>query len=59
MAITYTSRKGRTYYLCRLCEENGRPNYALTRQMRGEPVETLPDGFAIHEDLYFPVSHRC
>ena len=49
--ITYTSRKGLTYVLCRTSTPSGRTRYVFARQPRGEILQTLPTGFAIRESV--------
>lgn len=47
--ITYTNRKGITYYLCRGQTRTGRERYYFAREMQGDPVEEIPPGFGISE----------
>lgn len=49
MAITYTNRKGRKYFLCYQVSEKGQRQYCLSRKIIGQPADTLPDGYQIHE----------
>jgi len=56
MPITYTNRKGVTYYLCRGVTKTGKPRYYFARQPRDEPVEALPEGHAITESVNGVVS---
>jgi len=42
MTVTYTNRKGITYYLCRGINKRGRPYYYFAREVKGEPVEETP-----------------
>jgi hypothetical protein len=49
MRVTYTNRKGVTYYLCRGVNRTGKPYYYFARQPKGEPVEQIPEGFKIGE----------
>ena len=39
MAITYTNRKGRTYYLCKDYTKTGKPRYFFSREPKGEILE--------------------
>jgi hypothetical protein len=49
MPITYTNRKGITYYLCQSTTKTGKPRYAFAREQKGAPVEQLPEGFRVSE----------
>lgn len=51
MPVTYTSRKGFTYYLCRGVTKTGKPRYYFAREPKGEPVEQIPEGFKIGESV--------
>jgi hypothetical protein len=54
--ITYTNRKGVTYYLCRGTTQAGKPRYSFAREPKGEPVEQLPEGYEIRESVNGVVS---
>ena len=54
--ITYTNRKGITYYLCRGSTKTGRERHYFAREARGDPVEELPAGFVISESVNGVVS---
>jgi len=54
--ITYTNRKGLTYYLCRATSRTGRARYVFARELRGEPVAAVPPGYRIHESANAVVS---
>ncbi len=56
MPITYTSRKGFTYYLCRGVTKTGKPRYYFAREIKDEPVEQIPDGYTITESVNGVVS---
>lgn len=56
MPITYTNRKGFTFYLRRGVTKTGKPRYFFARDLKGEPVEHIPDGFAISESVNGVVS---
>src|SRR3712207_1558490 len=56
MPITYTNRKGITYYLCRGATKTGKPRYYFAREARDEPVEELPEGYTIGESVNGVVS---
>ena len=49
--ITYTSRKGLTYYLCKRKTKTGKPRFYFARSLKGEPVEEIPDGYEIRESV--------
>jgi len=51
MAVTYTSRKGVTYTLCRGTTRTGKPRYYFAREPKGEPVEEMPAGYRIGESV--------
>ncbi len=51
MPITYTNRKGFTYYLCQGVTKTGKPRYYFAREIKDEPVEQIPDGYIINESV--------
>lgn len=51
MPVTYTNRKGVTYYLCRGTTKAGRPYYYFAREPKGDPMEAIPEGFKISESV--------
>jgi hypothetical protein len=51
MPVTYTNRKGVTYYLCRGVTKTGKPRYYFAREIKGEPVDEIPEGFTISESV--------
>lgn len=51
MAITYTSRKGFTYTLCKGTTKTGKLRYYFSREPKGEVVEQLPEGYKITESV--------
>jgi hypothetical protein len=51
MPVTYTNRKGYTYYLCRGTTKTGQPRYYFAREIKGEPVEEIPAGYQISESV--------
>ena len=51
MMVTYTNRKGITYYLCRGINKRGKPYYYFAREVKGEPVEEIPEGYKISESV--------
>jgi hypothetical protein len=56
MPITYTNRKGFTYYLCRGVTKTGKPRYYFAREIKDEPVEQIPEGYTITESVNGVVS---
>lgn len=56
MTITYTNRKGVTYYLNRGTTRTGKPRYSFAREPKGEPVEQIPEGYEIRENVNGVVS---
>jgi hypothetical protein len=50
MAVTYTNRRGVTFYLCQSLTKTGKPRYYFAREPRGTPVEQIPDGFRVGEN---------
>jgi len=56
MQVTYTNRKGRTYYLCQGITKTGKPRYYFAREPKGEPVEEVPEGYEIRESVNAVVS---
>lgn len=56
MPITYTNRKGRTYYLCQGVTKTGKPRYLFAREPRYEPVHKIPPGYEIRESVNGVVS---
>jgi len=51
MQVTYTNRKGRTYYLCQGVTRTGKPRYYFAREPKGKPVEQIPEGYEIRESV--------
>ncbi len=56
MSLSYTNRKGTTFYLCRGTTKSGKPRYYFARQPREEPVDTVPEGYSIVESVNAVVS---
>jgi hypothetical protein len=56
MPITYTNRKGRTYYLCQGSTKTGKPRYYFAREPKEDPVEEIPEGYEISESVNAVVS---
>jgi hypothetical protein len=51
MPVTYTNRKGVAYYLCRGINKQGKAYYYFAREVKGEPVEEIPEGYKINESV--------
>jgi hypothetical protein len=51
MSVTYTNRKGRTYFLCKRITKTGKPRYFFAREPKGETVEEIPIGYKISESV--------
>ena len=51
MPVTYTNRKGITYYLCRGVTKTGKPRYYFAREPKGELVDEIPEGWRISESV--------
>lgn len=56
MPVTYTNRKGITYYLRKGQTRTGKQRYYFGREAQGELVENLPRGFTISESVNGVVS---
>jgi hypothetical protein len=51
MSISYTNRKGHTYFLCRGLTKTGKPRYFFARQPQAEPLDSVPPGYEIAESV--------
>lgn len=56
MPITYTNRKGFTYFLNKGVTKTGKPRYYFAREQKDEPVEEIPQGYQIEESVNAIVS---
>ena len=56
MSITYTNRKGLTYFLCRGTTKTGKPRYFFARELKDEPMDSVPQGYQIEESVNGVVS---
>ncbi len=56
MPVTYTNRKGFTYFLCQGVTKTGKPRYYFAREQKGEPVDEIPQGYQIQESVNAIVS---
>jgi hypothetical protein len=54
--LTYTNRKGRTYYLCHGVTKTGKPRYYFTQKPKDKVVERIPEGYRISESVNGRVS---
>ena len=51
MAVTYTNRKGRTYYLHQGVTKTGKPRYYFSRDEGGNLIDKIPEGYEISESV--------
>ncbi len=51
MPVTYTNRKGYTYYLCQGVTKKGKPRYFFSREPKGPILEEIPEGYEIRESV--------
>ena len=56
MPVTYTNRKGYTYYLCQGLTKKGNPRYFFSRTPRDTVLEEIPQGYEIRESVNGNVS---
>ena len=56
MQVTYTNRKGKTYYLCQGLTKKGKPRYYFARESKGKPVDEIPEGYEVRESVNGVVS---
>ncbi len=56
MTLTYTNRRGVTYYLCKTLTKTGKPRYYVAQEPKGEPVPEMPEGYEIRESVNGVVS---
>ena len=56
MSITYTNRKGFTYFLNKGVTKTGKPRYYFARERKDELVEEIPTGYEIVESVNAIVS---
>ena len=54
--LTYTNRKGRTYYLCQGVTKTGKPRYYFTQKPKDKVLEHIPEGYRISESVNGRVS---
>ena len=51
MPITYTNRKGFTYFLNKGVTKTGKRRYYFAREQKDKPVEKIPQGYQIQESV--------
>jgi hypothetical protein len=51
VSITYTNRKGWTYYLCQGTTKTGKPRYYFAREPKDELLDEIPQGWEISESV--------
>jgi hypothetical protein len=51
MPVTYTNRKGRTYFLCQGTTKTGKPRYYFTREPNATLAQSIPEGYEIRESV--------
>ena len=56
MPVTYTNRKGHTYYLCQGMTKTGKLRYYFAREPKEESPDQIPDGYRISESVNGVVS---
>lgn len=56
MPVTYTNRKGITYYLCQGMTKTGKVRYYFARQPRAGSPDQIPEGYLISESVNGVVS---
>ncbi len=56
MPVTYTNRKGHTYYLCQGMTKTGKLRYYFARQPKDGSPDQIPEGYRISESINAVVS---
>ena len=51
VAVTYTNRKGRTYYLHQGVTKTGKPRYYFSRDKGSNLIDEIPEGYEISESV--------
>lgn len=51
MSVTYTNRKGTTYYLCQTATRKGKTRYYFAKEQKGDPLDEVPEGYSIRESV--------
>jgi hypothetical protein len=50
MPLEYVNRRGEKYFLLQGTTKTGKPKYYVSRKAEGVPVESVPEGYEIHEN---------
>lgn len=56
MPISYTNRKGSTFFLCQGETKTGKVRYYFAREAKGKMIEQIPSGYEISESVNGVVS---
>jgi hypothetical protein len=56
LAVTYTNRKGHTYYLCQGMTKTGKLRYYFAREPKERSPDQIPEGYRISESVNGVVS---
>ena len=56
MPISYTNRKGSTFFLCQGRTKTGRVRYYFSREPKGVEIDQIPSGYEISESINGVVS---
>ena len=56
MAVTYTNRKGHTYYLCKGMTKTGKVRYYFALERKDGSPDQIPEGYRISESVNGVVS---
>ena len=56
MPVTYTNRKGHTYYLCQGMTKTGKLRYYFAREPKDRSLDQVPEGYRISESVNGVVS---
>jgi hypothetical protein len=56
MPITYTNRKGFTYFLNKGMTKTGKPRCYFAKEQKVEPIDEIPQGYEIEESVNAVVS---
>ena len=59
MSIQNTTRTGKTYFLHIDQGKSGKPNYLFSTEPEGLPVNSVPEGFEIYENIGGQAFLRC
>jgi hypothetical protein len=51
MPVTYSNRKGHTYYLCQGVTKTGRSRYYFSQAPKDSTLEQIPEGYQISESV--------